>query len=169
VRKILFPAGIVVLLAISRLLPHPPNFTPLMAMSIFGAAYFPKKWGVILPLMALFFSDLFLGFYGPDMFFVYGSFILVTILAKYFVNRGIVKLTTITLLGSILFFLITNFGVWLLWGFYPKNFNGLVTCYLAGIPFFRNTLLGDFVYTFSFFGIYNLLTNKRTGLAKECV
>lgn len=155
-----FPAGLILLAVISRLLPHPPNFTPVMATSIFAAAYLPKKWSLILPLTALFVSDLFIGFYGWEMLFVYGSFALVALLSRFFVNKGIVKLAAITLLGSILFFLITNFGTWLVWDFYPKNFNGLVTCYLAGIPFFRNTFLGDFIYTFSFFGIYRLVTGR---------
>lgn len=161
-KKFIFPASIIAILAISRLLPHPPNFTPLMAMTIFGAAFLPKKWNLILPVAGLFASDIFLGFYGPDMLFVYGSFLLVGIIARWFVNRGIVRLVAITLLGSVLFFLITNFGVWALWDFYPKTFSGLITCYAAGLPFFRNTLLGDFVYTFSFVGIYLYLGHARS-------
>ena len=160
----LFPAGLILLAVISRLLPHPPNFTPVMATGIFAAAYLPKRWSPILPLTALFISDLFIGFYGWEMLFVYGSFALISFLSKFFVNKGILNLAAITFLGSILFFLITNFGTWLVWDFYPKSFNGLVTCYLAGIPFFRNTFLGDFVYTFSFFGVYGLVTGERRWL-----
>ncbi|MBI2011334.1 hypothetical protein HYS91_01065 [Candidatus Daviesbacteria bacterium] len=148
-----------ILIAVSvRLLPHPANFAPITALALFGGVYLSKKYAFILPLLALFLSDLALGFYGREMFYVYGSFVLSGIIGLWIRDRK--KLATIaigSLLASILFFLITNFGVWAnpnSW--YSRDFQGLIQSYIAGLPFFRNTLLGDLFFTGAFFGGYEV-------------
>lgn len=149
---------IVILGVFSRLLPHPPNFSPITALALFGGAYLPKKFA-FLPLLALFISDFFIGFYGTDMLYVYGSFTLVGLIGLWLKNNK--KPTLVlgsTLFSSVLFFLITNFGVWAPpnnW--YPHTFAGLMQSYTLAIPFFRNTLLGDLVWTISLFGGYELV------------
>lgn len=157
--------------ALSRLLPHPYNFTPIGAIALFGGAYFSRKlFAFIIPLGALLISDALIGFHDA-MYSVYGSFILIVVL-----GMGILKKVTIwrlmgsAILSSILFFLITNFAVW--YGspdFYPPTFAGLGTCYLAGIQFYQqnifgnlffNTVMGDLFYTSLLFGAYKILTSK---------
>jgi len=122
-----------------RLVPHPPNFAPITSLAIFGGVMFRNKWlGMSLPLLVMFISDLFLGFYVITPW-VYGSFLLISLISKQVNNKNI-------LMGSILFFIITNFGVWLLG--YPKTWEGLVLCYTLAIPFFVNSILGDLFFSY---------------------
>ena len=137
--KVLF--GFVLIAALTRLVPHPPNFAPITAMSLFAGAYFTRKQlAFIVPLLAMLISDLFLGFYTISIF-VYLSFAVITWMGQQR-NRVTPKLV---LLGSVLFFLISNLGVWLL--YYPVTIDGLVTCFALAIPFFATSLLGDIFYS----------------------
>lgn len=144
----------------SRLIPHAPNIVPIGALMLFGGAYLPKKllW---LPLLALFISDYFIGFYGIDMLYVYGSFALTGLIGLWLRSRKRpLFVISGALSSSILFFLITNFGVWAPpnnW--YPHNFAGLIQSYTMAIPFFRNSLIGDLGYTILLFGGYELIQN----------
>ena len=135
-------------------MPHPPNFTPIIAMGLFGGAYLKdKRWALMLPVVAMLLADLFLGFHGT-MIWVYGSLIIITAMG-FLLNSGVtLKNGAIaTLGGSLLFFLVTNFGVWASGSFYPKTVEGLISCYAAGIPFFGNTLAGSVFYSgLMFFG-----------------
>lgn len=145
--------------AILRLLPHPPNFAPIAAIALFGGVYLSKKMAFILPILAMVISDYFLGFYQFSlMAFVYLSFLICVILGFWLKNHK--KWYTIfgtSLSGSILFFLLTNFAVWVFTGWYSKNFSGLVQCYLMAIPFLKNTIFGDLFYVTLFFGIYEVM------------
>lgn len=141
----------------ARFLPHPANFAPITAIALFGARYLPKKFTFILPLSILFISDLFLGFYGPEMFFVYGSFILagfIGLISRHKKSLSFIPFTSIS--SSVIFFLISNFGVWLTTTMYTKNIIGLKACFITAIPFFHNTLLGDLFYTTIFIGAYEI-------------
>ena len=123
---------------IFRILPHPPNFTPITSLAIFGGVMFNKKWvGMILPLLVMFISDLVLGF-SMITPWVYGSFLLISLVSKHINLKNILK-------GSILFFIITNFGVWVLG--YPKTWEGFVLCYTMAIPFFVNSVVGDLFFS----------------------
>ena len=124
-----------------RLIPHLPNFTPVTAIALFGGLYFTRKsWAYLAPLFIMVISDLFLGFHSISIF-VYAAFLLVS-----FIGTQTKKPSVFTiLLSSISFFIITNFGVWLIG--YPKTWTGFVECYTLAIPFFRNSLLGDFFYS----------------------
>jgi hypothetical protein len=141
----------------AKCLPHPPNFSPIAAMALFGGVYFGRRSALLLPLAVLFVSDLFLGFYGSVMIVVYGSFLLIGLMGmwlKKHKNPGMVVATS--LMASIVFFLITNLAVWAGTAMYSKDFAGLMQSYTMALPFFRNTLLGDLFFTGIFFGAYEL-------------
>ncbi len=148
----------VLIAALTRLIPHPPNFAPITAMSLFAGAYFTRKQlAFIVPLLAMLISDLFLGFYAISIF-VYLSFAVITWLGQQ-KKRVTPKLV---LLGSVLFFLISNLGVWLL--YYPKTIDGLVTCFALAIPFFVTSMLGDIFYSVTLvLGFYAI--NRRLQLS----
>jgi len=155
-KKLINPVLIIAFAVILRLVPHPPNFAPIAGMALFGGIYYSKKYALVIPLIALFISDLFLGFYNM-MPFVYGSFLLTGLIGLWLKNHKDLKNILMgTLLSSVLFFLITNFGVWLVGGIYPKNAAGLSECYILAIPFFRNTVFGDLFFTGLFVGSYEL-------------
>jgi hypothetical protein len=148
--------AIIILSASLRILPHPPNMAPIGGLALFSGATLPLAHAIILPLTAMIISDAVLGFHGT-MIYVYGSFILIAILGRLIKsNRSVGRLAGISLMSSTLFFLVTNFGVWATGSMYPKNISGLINCYLLGLPFFRNTIIGDLLYTGLFFYGYAL-------------
>ena len=153
----LFIAGALIAFAvISRLAPHPANFAPIAAIAIFGGALLPRKLALTLPLGAMIVSDLVIGLH-PLIFFTWGSFVLIALLSSYKLKN----ITTLNVLGSsvgasVLFYIVTNFGVWVEGRLYQLTFSGLIQCYYNALPFFRNTLLGDAVYTGMLFGLFAL-------------
>ena len=151
---------IIIFAAFTRLIPHPPNFTPIIAIGLFGWAYLKDRRLVFLiPLITMLIADAFLGFHGT-MIWVYGSLILISIMGILLKNRTTLKNCVIaTLGGSLLFFLVTNFGVWIMSGFYEKSIAGLFTCYAMALPFFYNSLAGSVVYSAIMFGGYEGLKN----------
>jgi hypothetical protein len=146
--------------AFSRLLPHPANVAPIAAMALAGGVYLDKRFALILPIAALLITDWFIGFY-PILFFVYGSFIAIGLIGLWLKShKRLLPVVGATLFSSVLFFVVTNFGVWVLGPeSYPKTWAGLAECYVAAIPFFRNTLIGDMVYTGVLFGIFELTSH----------
>lgn len=154
---------IVVLSAIAaaaalRLVPHPPNFTPIGAMALFSGAYLGKRGlAFAAPLGALLLSDLLLGFY-PGMWVQYFAVALIVLIAWVSLKRvSVVRVGAAALASSALFFLVTNFGTWALSGMYPLSAAGLAACYVAAIPFFQNTVAGDLFYATLLFGGFALL------------
>ena len=155
--------------ALTRLIPHPPNFSPVEAMALFGGAYFARKsWAILVPLIALFISDLALGLImGGEYFqyFVSAGFLLVyaTIAALSVLGFGlrgrvsVLRVGGFGIAGSVIFFLATNFGVWLGSTFYPQTLAGLGAAYAAGLPFFQNGALGTLFYSMILFGGFALL------------
>jgi hypothetical protein len=158
--------GITLTAAAAHALPHPPNFSPLFAMALFGGAYFANRAvAFAIPLAALFLGDVALGYwvFGRAVFtlmpFVYGSFMLTVLLGLWIRQRrqSPAAIAAAALATSVLFYLISNFGAWLVFDFYPKTLDGLVACYLAGIePYFRNTLLSNALFTVVLFGGFAL-------------
>ncbi|MFM6927132.1 MAG: DUF6580 family putative transport protein [Bdellovibrio sp.] len=144
--------------AFSRLIPHPWNFTAIGAMALFGGAYFPsKKWSMVVPMAALFLSDLVLGFH-ETMLFVYLGFALVVMLGWMLAEqKTVTRIVTMSLISSSVFFLVSNFGVWAMGSGYAPNLQGLVACFVAGIPFFDNQIYGDLFFSGVMFGSYELL------------
>ena len=147
----------IILGVLSRLVPHPANFAPIAALALFGGANLRRRDAIIVPLVSLLISDFFIsGFYGPTMFYVYGSFILIGLIGLWLrTHKNLGAIISSSLISSLLFFLITNFGVWT-GGWYPHTLAGLTETYTAAIPFFRNTILGDIFYTTLFFGGFEL-------------
>ena len=140
-----------------RLLPHAPNVAPIAAMALFGGAYLDRKFALLAPLAAMFLSDIFLGFHNTILF-VYGSFLisgLIGLWLRKHKNPGNIILASI--FSSIIFYLVTNFGVWLAGGLYTKDATGLIQSYVMALPFFRNTILGDLFYTGLLFGGFELV------------
>jgi len=149
-----------ILLAVAtRLLPHPPNFAPITGIALFAAARFQRKYlAVLIPFLSLFLTDLLLGL-SAITWFVYAGFGLILLLGFQTKKTGI----TTVLLSSVLFFVVSNLGVWVL--HYPLTLEGLTACFTLAIPFFTNTLLGDLVYTgvlfFSFSSIKQYVLQPR--------
>ena len=155
-QTVLFPLLMILFAVILRLLPHPANVAPIAAMALFGGVYLNKRYALIVPVIALFLSDIFFGFHTV-MPYVYGSFILIGLIGLWLrKHKQVVPLIGATLASSLLFFLITNFGVWAE-GMYARDFSGLVQSYVMGLPFFRNTLLGNAFYVGVFFGSFELV------------
>ncbi len=169
---------IVLLAAFSRSIPHPPNFAPIGAMSLFGAAYFSKKHiAIIVPIIAMWLSDLFLNnvVYGryfdhfvwfyQGFYWTYGAFIMIGLIGFSLLKK--VKVQTLVIgafSASVVFFLLSNFGVWFSGTMYPKDLNGLLACYTAAIPFFKFTILGDLVYCSILFGMFEFAQIKIPAL-----
>lgn len=154
--EIAAPLAVVFFAVALRLVPHPANVAPIAALALFGGAYLDKKYALFLPVCAMLVSDFFLGFH-QSMPFVYGSFVLTGIIGMFLKKRKTVARVVIaSITSSVLFFLITNFGYWLTHSLYPKTIEGQMQAYYYALPFFRNTLIGDLLYTGLFFASYEL-------------
>lgn len=143
--------------AFFRLIPHPYNFTPIVALALFGGAHFQdKKQAYAITFAAMFLSDLFLGFHEL-MWAVYGSFAVIVAFGFWLQKRrNPLWMAGASLTSSSFFFVTTNFAVWAFSSLYPKTLSGLVDCYIAAIPFFQNSLIGDLCYVALFFGGFEL-------------
>ena len=158
----LIPLLLIALGVSARLLPHPPNFAPIMAIALFGGIYLPKHWAILAPLAAMFLSDLMIVFYAwPIMLSVYMSFSLSGLVGVWIRQKTTARrIIGGTLLSSILFFLVTNWAVWAFGAMYPHTIGGLFESYTLAIPFFRNSLLGDFFYVGLMVGGYELALHR---------
>ncbi|MEP7267586.1 MAG: DUF6580 family putative transport protein [Saprospiraceae bacterium] len=166
---------------LSRLIPHIPNFTALGATALFAGALLQPKWiAYFLPLMALWISDLFLnnGMYKnmyPEAYtgwvwmgniWVYISFFLITLLGRKIITKiGFKSIFISGVSASLIFFLLTNFGVWYHNPIWPQNLSGLFGCYIFAIPFFWNTLAGDLIFSGMIFGIYIAVVQRKSIIA----
>lgn len=166
-RPLALLAGIL-LAAASRLIPHPPNVTPIAAMALFGGAYFSNRAAAyVVPLAAVVLSDLILGFHST-MPFVYASFLLIVLIgSRLRRQKNVSAVAGASLVSSVLFFLVTNFGVWLTGTLYPRTWAGLAAAYVAALPFFRNTVLGDLSYVAVLFGGFALLERYLPALRED--
>jgi len=158
VHKVVSYLTIILLAVVARLIPHAPNFAPIGGLALFSGANFKKKSALLIPLAVMFISDIFLGFH-KTIPYVYVSFIIIALIGGLIKNNKWQSIFAASLVSSVLFFLITNFGVWVTGAMYQKNLSGLMQSYAFGIPFFRNTLISDLFYTFSFFYGYRFLSN----------
>jgi hypothetical protein len=135
-----------------------PNVSPITALALFSGAYLAdRKLALLVPLAAMVIGDLIIGFHDM-MFFVYAAFVLISLVGIFISTRvcGHIVIAA-SLISSVLFFLVTNFGVWMVSGMYPLTFEGLLACYTAAIPFFQLTLLGDLFFVGVIFGGFMLL------------
>lgn len=135
--------GLIVFAILTRLIPHPPNFAPVTAIALFSAINFNNNLlKFFIPLLSLIIFDFIIGFSLINIF-VYLSFIVIILVGNHFKK---IKLKSI-LISSFVFFIISNFGVWLIG--YPKNIEGFLLCYYMALPFFINTVLGDLFYCYA--------------------
>ena len=151
--------SIIILAVLSRIIPHPPNFAPITGIALFSSKKINNKLlGALLPIIPLFISDLFIGISFINIF-VYLSYVII-----YFLGSISPKIDLKTvLLSSTIFFIFTNLGVWYL--AYPKNIEGLITCFTLAIPFFVNTILGDLFYSLILFKSYKAVEKFKSTLA----
>lgn len=159
---------IIFTIAMFRLLPHPPNVSPVAAMALFGGAYFSdRRVAFLVPFLALMLSDLVLGLHDT-MIYVYAAFAL-TVMIGFWVgkNTRITRVATAVVGSSLLFFMITNFGAWVTSGLYPMTAGGLMQAYVAGIPFLQNSMLGNLVFAALLFGGFAALQRKLPALAQN--
>ncbi|MEA3398292.1 MAG: DUF6580 family putative transport protein [Patescibacteria group bacterium] len=170
--KLILIIGIITLAAGSRLIKHPFNFTPIIAMSIFAGVYLNKKWAVMLPLAAMIISDFFIGFYDWQVMASVYAGIALAFFIGYILKKRKKWQTAIAgaLASSAAFFIITNFSIWAFFDWYPHTWAGLLNCFTLALPFFRNSLAGDLLYTGAFFAAYEvilaLVNNKIARKAK---
>ena len=137
-----------------RLIPHPPNFTPITSLALFSGMMFQRKWlSILVPITAMLLSDVVLGFSMISMW-VYAAFMLVTISGWVLKQMNVKSI----LVSSMIFFIVSNFGVWML--DYPHTFDGLMLCYTLAIPFFGYSILGDLFWGFSIKESYKFIENK---------
>jgi hypothetical protein len=144
--------------ALARLIPHPWNFTPMMALGLYAGVKSTKlRTSVLVTLLALFLSDAVMGFYR-GMWYVYAASLVPVLLGRFISRRdGVPAILTGATLSSLSFFFITNFMVWATGQLYPLTASGLAACFAAGIPFYQNQLLGDAFYTVALFGSHALI------------
>ena len=155
-------------IAMFRLLPHPPNVSPVAAMALFGGAYFSdKRIAFLVPFLALLLSDFMLGLHDT-MVYVYAGFALTVVIGFWLkTNMNIGRITLAVVGSSILFFIISNFGAWFTSGLYPMTLDGLMQAYVAAIPFFQNSLLGNLVFTALLFAGFAVLKRNVSVLAEN--
>lgn len=140
---------------LSRLLVTVPNFSPALALVLFGGVHLKKPYALLLPVALMMLSDLFLGLHHL-VFFTWGSLILVSLIGRWLRHRkSPIHVIGASVGSAVVFFLITNFGVWIM-GYYPRSVEGFLQCYAMAIPFFRSTLLSTVSYSAVVFGIYAL-------------
>ena len=163
--RILTLIGMIFLAALSRLIPHPWNVAPITAMALFAGSYFQdKRWAFGVPLAAMLLSDALLGFYST-MWSTYVAFALIVGLGFWFAEkRSVARISMATVAGSVLFFVVTNFAVWMFAGLYARDVHGFVECYTMALPFFRNTFLGDAFYSAVMFGSFAVAQNAIPAL-----
>jgi len=154
------PICLILVLSFTRLIPHPWNFTPILAASIFSGFYFKNFFlGLFVVIFSMFLGDLYLGFHST-MFFTYASLAVAVAIGILIKNFKFSEILVSGLTGSICFFVITNFGAWLTLAMYEKNFAGLLQSYAMAIPFFHNTLISTFLYLIVLKLIFDLAIKK---------
>lgn len=166
--KILLVLFAIFLAGASRFISDIPNFTPMLSIALFSGYMFRNKFlAYALPLSAQFLTDIYFGFH-PDMFAVYFSFALIITIGQLKNNNySFSKSILWSVIGSGLFFIITNFSVWITADFYTKDISGLLNCFTLAIPFYKNTLLSSIIYSFIMFGSYDLLENYTKSKLKS--
>lgn len=161
--KILSFAAILILAILCRIFPHPPNVAPIGGLALFSGKNIDSKFAYIVPILVMILSDMFLGLHSVILF-VYFAFLIYV-----FIGRRISRVNNFSHImiavftSSLLFFLITNFGVWFVSGLYPRTFDGLVAAYYMALPFYRNTIIGDLIYSFVFiYGYFFIMQTLRS-------
>ena len=153
--------SVIILLVIFRFVPHPPNATPIAAMALFaGAAFSNRVLACFVPLTAMLISDLVIGFHST-VWYVYAGIVITVFIGSALNQFSVIRVGAAAIVASIIFFLISNFGAWLHHDMYPQNFNGLLQAYIAGIPFLRNSLIANLIFSYlAFYGFSSLISAR---------
>ena len=173
--KLLLIILFIAVIFFGRVLPHPYNFTPLIAVTLLSSfAISNRMLALVVPLMGFWLSDLFMnnvvyaGYYSnftifnSGMIWTYGAILLVGLMGSSFINKiSSGKVVLASLSGSTIFYIISNFGVWALSPMYAKSFAGLIQCYSLALPFYGSSLIGDLLYCSLLFGAYQLVFSKN--------
>ena len=158
--KLILPIVIIFALSFTRMIPHPSNFTPILAVGIFAGFYFKQFYlSLFVILLSMFIGDLFLGFHNT-MLFTYFSLAIVVLIGMYVKNLNLKETLVSSTLSSVCFFLITNFGAWITLEMYEKSFSGLLQAYVMAIPFFHNTLISTIIYLIVLKLLYDFAAKK---------
>ncbi len=174
-KKIILILSLLIIGILGRILPHPPNVTPIIAIALLASHAFKNKWiAISIPLVGMWISDLMInnylyaGYYDQFVFFstgslwIYGSILFIVLIGRILIKH--IRIPTVllsSLSASFSFFIITNFGVWFSSIMYPKSLFGLIECYTLAIPFFGNALIGDLIYSVVLFTSYSLVFSNR--------
>ena len=163
------PIVLILILSFSRLMPHPPNFTPIIAVAIMSSYFFKNIYLSFATLLAsMLLADAFIGFYNHMLFVYLSLFLIAFVFYKISKKINFKNLFIYSFFGSLIFFIISNFGVWVLGSpevrdiAYAKNLNGLVECYILAIPFFGNTFLSTLIFAYPAIFVYKSLTGQSS-------
>lgn len=174
-KKLLLIILFIAVIFFGRVLPHPYNFTPLIAVTLLSSfAISNRMLALVVPLMGFWLSDLFMnnvvyaGYYSnftifnSGMIWTYGAILLVGLMGSSLINKiSSGKVVLASLSGSTIFYIISNFGVWVLSPMYAKSVTGLIQCYTLALPFYGTSLIGDLLYSSLLFGAYQLVFSKN--------
>lgn len=177
-KKLLLAIAMLIVVFLGRALPHPYNFTPVIAITLLASYVFKNRYlSFGLPLFAFWLSDLFInniiyaGYYSnfiflsTGMLWTYGSILLVSLMGISILRKiSSARIALASLSGSTIFYLVSNFGVWIASPMYTKSIAGLFLCYSLALPFYGSSLVGDLLYSTLFFGAYHLVTSKSYNL-----
>lgn len=157
-------AALIALCVVARLLPHPPNFAPAMAVAMFGCVFFHRRWhAAAVVALGMVIGDWFIGFYDSGvMLTVYVSMAMPLVARRFLATSSAVRLGSVAVLSGVGFYLTTNAAVWYFTNAYPPTVDGLAASYLAGLPFLKWTILGNVFYTAILFGTYEFI-RRRVG------
>ena len=159
--------GLLLIGIIARFLPHMPNFSPVVAIALFGGVYLRRSQAVWVPLALMMVSDIFLGMHATIPF-TWGSVVLASMIGLWVRQSATpVRVLAGSLLSAVVFFVVTNFGAWL--AFYPQTAAGLKDCFILAVPFFRASLASTLIYTVVLFGAYEIVALRLKGTRLEPV
>ena len=152
---------ITLIFVLSRIIPHPPNFTPILAGIIFLP--FIKKdltFSVIVPLAAMLISDLIIGMHSL-MLWTYGPILFLSCLTYYLNQDNILRIGSLAVITPMVFFLVSNFGVWITGSYYAKDISGLMECYFNAVPFYASSAISCMLFTALFYFIRSALLKRN--------
>lgn len=154
-KTVLSILGLIAIGLVGRLLPHPPNTTPVTAISFAAGKYIGSTWAVVIPFLVMVISDVFIGFYDWKVLVsVYGSIAIISGISILARNARPTTVIFLVMASSVLFFIVTNFAVWAASSWYAPTLEGLVASYIAGLPFLRNMFIGDVFYAATLLGAF---------------
>ena len=163
-KKYYFPIVLILILSFIRIIPHPWNFTPILATGVFAGFYFKQFFlSLFIVIFSMFLGDLYFGFHST-MIFTYFSLAIAVAFGLFIKHFKYIEILLSGLASSVCFFIVTNFGAWLVLDMYEKNLADLLKSYVLAIPFFHNTLISTFLYLFLYKILFELLLNEEKWL-----